>query len=180
MPFSDFEHSIVSADLKAVARHWDAARGGRRMPAWADIRPSAIAKQLPIIWSYSYDAVADEFVGRLAGEAIARIFGRAIRGVKLSELTSIIRHDLLVARLKRVMQEPALVSGYGALFTQDEHYGLGERIIMPLAADGQNGDAILGATEYRTRGYIASEASQLRESEQWFSLSEGRCLLTRS
>jgi len=150
------------------------------MPAWADICPSAIARQLPIIWSYSYDAAEDEFVGRLAGEAIARIFGRPIRGVKLSELTTIIRHDLLVTRLKRVMQEPALVSGYGALFTQHEHYGLGERIIMPLATDRQNGDAILGATQYRTQGYIASDASRLRETEQWFSLSEGDVFAQKS
>jgi hypothetical protein len=170
--FADFEQSIVSADLKAVAKHWNDVRGDKRMPAWGDIRPAAIAKQLPIIWSYTYDAQQDEFVGRLAGEAIARIFGRAIRGVKLSELTSIIGRDKLVARLKRVMQEPALVSGYGALFSQHEHYGVGERIIMPLATDGQKGDAILGATEYRTRGYMASEASELREREQWFSLSE--------
>jgi hypothetical protein len=57
------------------------------------------------------------------------------------------------------------------MFALDERYGIGERIIMPLAADGITGDAVIGATEYRMRGYIASEVEQLTEQERWFPLT---------
>jgi hypothetical protein len=103
------------------------------MPSWADIRPSAIANQLPFVWCYFYDAEQDDFIGRLGGEAIARVFGRPIKGAKLSELFPIVGREQMAARLKRVMTEPALVSGFGRLFQQDDHHGVGERIIMPLA-----------------------------------------------
>ena len=59
MSFLDFERSISSAALKAVARHWNDARRDRLMPDWTNIRPSAIAGQLSIIWSYKYDRVTD-------------------------------------------------------------------------------------------------------------------------
>ena len=66
MSYAAFEASIVSENLRAVAGHWRTARGQNRLPAWSDIRPSAIAKQLLIVWSYTYDAEQDEFVGRSA------------------------------------------------------------------------------------------------------------------
>jgi len=172
MSFAEFERSIESVNLKAVAAHWNAARGANLMPSWSDIRPAAIAKQLPILWSYVYDAGQDEFIGRIGGEAINRIFGRNIKGVKLSELSAIIDRDRLVERLKRVMQEPALVSGFSSMFSQQEQYGVGERIILPLGTDGRTGDAVLGATQYHTQGYVPSDIQKLPQRENWFSLEQ--------
>jgi hypothetical protein len=172
MEFSQFDQSILSPDLKAVAAHWNAARGDKLMPSWNDLQPAAMAKQLPKVWSYVYDPEHDEFVGRLGGEAIARIFGKAIKGARLSELVPIIGRERMAARLKRVMELPALVSGSGPLFTQIDRYGVGERIIMPLASDGMHAESVLGATEYSVKGMIPSEISALEELEQWFPLSQ--------
>ncbi|HET7085865.1 MAG TPA: PAS domain-containing protein [Rhizomicrobium sp.] len=170
MSFEAFEASILSQGLKAVAGHWNSARGARRMPGWQDLRPSAIAKQLPMVWVYAYDPATDDFIGRLGGEAINRIFGRNIKDARLSELSAIIDRDKLIARLKRVMQEPALVSSVGPMFVRDDYSGAGERIIMPLAADRQNADAVLGATLYKIEGIVPSEFEKLGSRDQWFSL----------
>jgi hypothetical protein len=172
MSFAEFERSIESADLKAVAVHWNAARGASLMPSWNDIRPAAIPKQLRVLWSFAYDPGQDEFIGRIGGEAINRIFGRNIKGVKLSELSAMLNRDRMVARLKRVMQEPALVSGFSPMFSQQDQYGIGERIVLPLGADKRTGDAVLGATEYRTEGYVPSDFQKLPERENWFSLGQ--------
>jgi hypothetical protein len=172
MSFAEFERSIESANLKAVAAHWNAARGANLMPSWSDIRPAAIAKQLQILWSFVYDPGQDEFIGRIGGEAINRIFGRNIKGAKLSELSAILDRDRMVARLKRVMQEPALVSSFSSMFSQQDQRGIGERIILPLGADGRTADAVLGATQYLTKGYVASDFQKLPERENWFSLEQ--------
>jgi len=52
------------------------------------------------------------------------------------------------ARHKRVVAEPALYHGSGRVFHHEGRSGRGERIILPLAEDGRNGDGILGATIY--------------------------------
>ena len=82
-----FFDAIGSADLKQIAAHWREAKGARSMPSWNDIRPSAIAAQLPIFWSYKYDPATEEFTGRLAGERITRMFGKDFRGMPLREMT---------------------------------------------------------------------------------------------
>jgi hypothetical protein len=172
MPFTDFTQSIASANLKAVAEHWNLARGEKPMPFWSDIRPSSIAKQLSMVWCYVYDAEQDEFVGRLGGETISQIFGRPIRGIKLSELAPVVGLEKMKSRFKRVLQEPALVSGYGAMFTQLDRYGVGERIVMPLATEDGHPNAVFGATEYRIHGLIPSEMSKVVDRETWFSLND--------
>src|SRR5258706_729721 len=82
---TDFEHSIASPTLKVVAAHWLAARRGREMPPWASLMPSAIKAQLPVVWSYTYEAASDSFTGRLAGDRVATIFGKNFRGLPMSE-----------------------------------------------------------------------------------------------
>src|SRR5690349_19775003 len=62
MSFEQFQRAIVSPALKNVAAHWNAVRGPRFMPAWPDIKPAAIAPQLPIVWSYRYDWNHDAFI----------------------------------------------------------------------------------------------------------------------
>ena len=81
-----------------------------------------------------------------------------------------IDRDRMAARLKRVMQEPALVSSFGFMFSQQDQRGIGERIILPLGADRRTGDAVLGATQYHTQGYVPSDFQKLPQRENWFSL----------
>jgi hypothetical protein len=37
MDFVGFCQSIASPALRAVAHHWDKARGAKKMPSWEDI-----------------------------------------------------------------------------------------------------------------------------------------------
>ncbi len=168
MSFRTFEQAIVSSVLRHVAQHWNDVRGSRAMPGWSDIRPSHIAAELSIIWSYRYDRATDVFTGRLAGEQIEKIFGRTFRGTPMSELYSEKDFSKLFARSKRVVCEPALYRGQGMVFRHLDRYGHGERIIMPLASDGTLGDGILGATQYHS--FVGAPALDPPEHKDWFSL----------
>lgn len=148
MSFQDFLAAIKSPDLCRIAQHWEAARGSKRMPGWQDIDPSAIAPLLPIVWSWKYDSTTDTFTGRLGGDAITEAFGESLRGKPMKEFFRGRHYDMMFARHKRVVATPAFGHGTGAVFIHAGRYGLGERIIMPLARDGIRSDGIFGATIY--------------------------------
>jgi hypothetical protein len=174
MSFESFLASIESPALREVALHWQEARGGRRMPGWADIDATVIARHLPIVWSWKYDRATDSFTGRLAGEEITEVFGKSLRGVAMKDFFAEWQYDIIFARHRRVVAEPAFAHGSGPVFIHAGRYGLGERIILPLAADGVHSDGLLGATVYRmTRDDRRSETLRVepeRESVNFFPL----------
>lgn len=166
MSFADFAASIVSPDLRRVAAHWNQARGTRTLPGWRDIRPSAIAPQLPLVWAYAYDAQADDFVGRLAGDVIARLFGQTFKGIRMTQLQPRIDVSFLFSRSRQVIGRPALFRSNGDVFHMTDCHGYGERIIMPLAEDGIEADGIFGATQYQTSYQPQGDGI----SEHWFNI----------
>lgn len=168
MAFADFRAAIRSDDLLQVADHWNAVRGTRRMPGWSDINPRAIARQLPIVWAYTYHSEANSFAGRLSGERIAEKFGKNFAGVPMRDIYPPKDYPRLFARAKRLVTEPALYRGEGLVFQHLENFGYGERIMMPLAANGETADGLLGATTYEAqRGFPPRGAS---ETDYWFKL----------
>jgi hypothetical protein len=166
MSFSDFYNSIASPELKAVARHWNEIRGSRPIPAWTDIHPRAITRQLPIIWSYTYDLEADLFTGRLAGEEIKCIFGSSFRDVPMTALYPSDYFTALFDRSKHVVREPAFFHGAGHVFRHLGRAEVGERIIMPFAPTEALGGGIWGATYYPHRvGKSRPEVDLSEEAE---------------
>lgn len=170
MAFEAFLSSITSAQLKAVALHWNAARGNRLMPSWDALRPAAMAKQLPIIWSYKFDRGTGEFTGRLAGDRITEVFGKSLRGTRLQDFHPPEASPWVTAMLLRVVSEPALQLSSGRVFKQMDRVGTGQRIILPLAADGKTADGILGATEYNSRISANLPIEAATDVEEWFPL----------
>lgn len=165
MSFAEFLNAIESPALRDVARHWDAARGDKRMPGWQDIDPAAIAPYLGIVWSWKYDRGGDSFTGRLAGDDIVQAFGKNLRGKAMAEFFAGWQYEMVFARHKRVVTEPAFAHGSGPVFIHAERHGLGERIIMPLAADGVEGDGIFGATVYAVERSAPAGAAIERKME---------------
>ncbi len=46
--------------------------------------------------------------------------------------------------------EPCFCHGKGLVFIHAGRYGHGERVVLPLAEDGEHGDGIFGATIYHS------------------------------
>ncbi len=170
MVFDSFLSSITSAPLKAVALHWDMARGNQLMPSWDELRPAAMAKQLPIIWSYKFDRSTGEFTGRLAGDRITEVFDKSLRGTRLQDFHPPEATPWVTAMLLRVVSEPSLHLSSGRVFKQMDRVGTGQRIILPLAADGKTADGILGATDYHSSISAEQPIQAATDVEKWFPL----------
>jgi hypothetical protein len=149
MSFQGFTQSITAPELRAIAAHWDKARGSRRMPAWSDIDPVAIGRNLRYIWSWKYDRDTDSFTGRLAGEDIVRAIGKSMRGLPMTEFFTPDVYEVFFPWHRRIVVEPAFLRGTGLIYSRVNRNFSGERIMMPLADDGTLGDGIVGATLYR-------------------------------
>ena len=171
--YAQFENAISSPALKQVAQHWrDICESTGRLPSWPDLRPSAIKIHLPIVWCYDYDAVLDDFIGRLAGVEITGVSSKPFKGTKLSELRPDDRYPRSLPRARRVIREPALYRGHGLVYRVEGNSGFGERIVMPLAAQGSHPPGIFGATEFKSLAeWLLSSSDVKAENEHWFSLA---------
>jgi hypothetical protein len=167
-----FISAISSPGLKDVVRHWcDVCHEGR-LPGWNDLRPAAIKKHLPIVWSYDYDAANDDFIGRLAGARIAGLSAGPFKGVRMSEIRPNARYPRSLIRARRVVNEPALYRGHGLVYQSAENIGVGERIVMPLRRDAESSGGIFGASEFQSTANWQKLSLNLNgEDEQWFSLA---------
>jgi hypothetical protein len=99
---TDFKPLIKDKRLLMLFDHWDATRSDKKIPAWSDIDPTAIAPVLPIIWSWRLDK-QDQLRGRIAGEDIIEVFGRGIRGKLLSEFHTPSITAIAEVRYRRIM-----------------------------------------------------------------------------
>jgi hypothetical protein len=168
LSFETFLACIASPALREVAQHWHDARDGQVMPGWQHIDPTAIARHLPLLWAWKYDRGTEKFTGRLSGEEINQVFGKSLRGAAMEDFFAPDQYEKIYQRHRRVVTEPSFAHGTGAVFIHAGRYGQGERIIMPLAADGQQGDGIIGATQYR---YFTEPARPLpREDVTFFPI----------
>jgi len=146
--FTNFLERIEDSDLRAVALHWNEARQSKLMPAWNDIDPAKIRRQLGIVWAYRYDHASASFIARLAGEEIERAFGKTFRGKPMRELFPASEFEDMFRRHLRIVADPCFLHGAGFVFDNLGQSGTGERIAMPLADDGVRADGIFGATKY--------------------------------
>jgi hypothetical protein len=170
--FAEFENAITSPALKQVARHWREICPAGRLPSWSDLRPSAIKAHLPIVWCYGYDASQDDFIGRLAGVDITGVSSKPFKGTRLSELRPDDKYPRSLIRARRVVQEPALYRGHGLVYRTGGTSGFGERIVIPLAAQGPQPPGIFGATEFKSLAEWLLTSSDIQaENEHWISLA---------
>ncbi len=149
MSFDRFLAAITAPTLITVARHWQAVRSDRLMPAWSDIDAVQLRHALPIIWAWRYDAGRKTFMGRLAGEEVVAVLGGNVRNRPIEECFSATAVPVIRARLEQVMAGPCFMHGAGTVYVRHGYTGSGERICLPLASDGIHADGVLGATLYR-------------------------------
>jgi hypothetical protein len=146
--FQDFLRTLASPHLRAIAQHWHRVRGDRQMPTWSDLSTSELSPHFTMIWGFQYDAQMQDFVGRLAGKHVRDWLGANFWGASLRDLHPPHVFAPAYQFLSSVVLTPAAGRCTGRLFTVGGEPVLGERIALPLAADGVTGDAILGASDY--------------------------------
>jgi hypothetical protein len=147
------------------------------MPAFRDIDPVGIGRHLRYVWAWKYDRATEGFTGRLAGEEIVAAFGKSPRGVPMAAFFAPDVHRVFFPWHKRVVREPACLHGAGKVYSRVDRNFSGERIMLPLAEDGERGDGILGATVYEpaapapVRDLCAADFE--KETIAFYALDEG-------
>jgi PAS domain len=165
--------AVESEHCRDLIRHWNETRGNRLMPGWSQIRPAAMKRALPYVWSWKFDRQSDIFTGRFAGAEVLEIFGgKSFSGVTMSGMYPHGFYEFVHVRFRRVVMTPEFLRGHGMPFHRFDQYYLGERIIMPLAEDGLHGDGIIGVTDYRASlGIPSDDVIRTGELEDWYSLA---------
>lgn len=140
--------TIREPRLRLLLDHWMTIRRGRPLPSRRDIDPIALAPVLPIVWLCDYDRAADRFRIRLAGEEVQEAYVGRLAGRCLDELFPAPAYDALRAHLRRVIERPCILHARGTIQGLRGTGGTGERLVLPLAADG-GADGIVAATALR-------------------------------
>ena len=140
------------------------------MPSWSDLSPAAMAPYFTRLWAFKYDSESREFISRLAGNRIMVGFGNSFRGTRLKDLHPPHIYEECYANLTRLISEPAVYRGTGNLFKAGERIVSGERIVLPLASDGVNGDGALGAAEYDYRPVEAKPIEIIHDRFEWYAI----------
>jgi hypothetical protein len=168
--FGTFISRIESPALLAIAQHWNEVRANGRIPGWADLEPSAIAPHLTRLWSFKYDRQSSEFTARLAGNRIMVATGHSFRGTTLKDLHPPHIYEKSHAEFTRIVTMPAIYRCRGPLFRAGGNTVEGERIVLPLAEDGEHGDGLLGASEYQVPPVTGIPFELISENAEWYSL----------
>ena len=103
-----------------------------------------------MIWGFQYNQASDDFTGMLAGKNVRDWLGANFWGASMKDLHAPDVFRDAHSFLSKVVTVPATGRCHGRLFTTGEHAVRGERIALPLALDGINGDAVLGASDYES------------------------------
>lgn len=138
------------------------------MPAKRDLDPIEIVTLLPYVWLCERDAERDTFVYKLAGAVISDTLDRPLRGRSLDQVFDKEWSIRLNERYRRVCEEPALYHGYGGVYAVSEKYGVGERLILPLAGPDGRADHVIGLTYYvlKEKGSVPEAVLNVGQTEK--------------
>jgi hypothetical protein len=129
------------------------------MPAWRDIRPTAIGRFLPNVWAWRLDPASGDFVGRLAGEIFIQLLGGNPRGMRAQQYYATRGGSYMVDLFHEVARRRVIAFQEGNIFIFAGRHGRGQRLILPLSGDGMAVDGLLGVSAYRfPRGSSADDA----------------------
>jgi hypothetical protein len=136
------------AVLRALYDYWNKVRGTRKMPSRADIDPVEIPKLLPYILLWNATP-GGGYTIRLVGEEVQRFFGRNATGEAAGSDMTPRSAELMIGILDAVATErvPKFREGK-AHWHQDKAYRDYEACFLPLSADGETVDIILGGARF--------------------------------
>ncbi len=167
--FAAFRSRIRSKALRALADDWNAARGKRRMPTWKDISPDLTSLYLSGMWGFDRDPASGEFIGRLAGRTIMQGYRKNVLGTPLRDLYPPQAYETAHAGFTRILAQPACCLCSGKLFRVGDKVVEGERLILPIGADPEHPDGVLGASWYEnySGGHVTAHMEPLTDRTDW-------------
>jgi hypothetical protein len=136
-------------DLAFLHELWLSKRAVREMPSRTDFDPTAFARVLPAIVLLDVGPGRGSYTVRLVGEGLVEFFGHSTRGRPAGsdmrpegQRAFVALLDLLVAQ-----RAPMFRSGR-TWWARDKAYKSYEACFLPLSADGETINLILGGVKF--------------------------------
>ena len=167
--FGTFLSRVQSPALLAVAECWNKARGRKRMPSWIDLSLFAPLPDPERTWAFAYDQKTGDFTGLLAGRRYGNWVEQNFYGGHLKDIHSPENYEEAQQLLTKAVTTPLAFRSSGRLFTIDNYIVTGERLALPLAEDGQTGDAILGVSDYAPPP-LFGPFKLMHENVEWYAI----------
>jgi len=136
--------------LGTLLHYWEARRGGRDIPARADIDPVHFPRLLPHVFMIRVDRDPLTFVYSLAGGENVEAHGYNFTGMDVRKLDSIWPGygSSLSEFYSHVVQRREVVAASGSMSFVDREFRAFEAIYLPLAAPDGSVGHIMGAALY--------------------------------
>jgi len=167
--FKSFLSSIKSPALRAIAEHWQEARGTRRMPSWSAFGSRDLSPHFKLLWGYRYDLETGQFTVHLAGNKLRKWVEPSFCGGRLQDQTTRSIYEDVRQYLTKIVTTPLAGRSSGRLFTVGDFAVPGERIALPIATDGKTGDGIFGASDYVSPPLLGP-AELVHENVEWYRI----------
>ena len=139
-----------SPEARRLFDLWQTSRRGSLVPLRRDIDPMAVPGLLANIYIYRYCRDSDDFVCRLAGEAINHAWGGSIKGASLKQIVGVERHPAAIMRWKAIVATPRFQYGRMDNVWDGSETCVAERLVLPISENGE-ANGVLGYGQYRYR-----------------------------
>lgn len=129
--------------------YWTALRPDGGVPNIASFDPLEVPDLLPNLWMAAWQDEHEDFVYRVAGDAILTFHDRPMHRRRLHEIYPKPLARTLRDRFRLICAEPCLYHSRGTIYILINRYGVGERLILPFVDRDATTPVILGLTDYQ-------------------------------
>ena len=145
-PGAEFIDAPRDPDLLALHKLWLAKRGNRQLPSRVDFDPSEFKNLLQDFFVYNVEPTEGSFTVRLIGERLRDFIGTNVRGKPAGSAFQPEGTTALVGILDLTVKQRVPIFRIGrAYFSRDKSYQQFEACLLPVSADGEKVNMVLGA-----------------------------------
>ena len=137
-------------DIRIARFHsyWNGLRDGDLLPSVSVFDPLEIAPLLSNVWKMRWEDEAQDFVYRLAGEDILKMFSTPLRRKTLGEVYAPDHSEALRSRYQMICRTPVAFYARGRIYSHLGRVGIGERLVLPLTDAHGRPRVVIGCTVY--------------------------------
>ncbi|GAB4370020.1 MAG: hypothetical protein Kow00114_30110 [Kiloniellaceae bacterium] len=150
-----FLEQVDDERLVAAYRYWDALRGTRFAPAYAEVDPVDIPKLLRhlLVIEVEPSASGRRYRYRLCGTAVEEHFGIAMRGHYIDTLMQGSYRSYIEGLYDRLVERRCPVY---SVSTYDDRMMQTKRLMLPLSSDGVQVDKVLAAQVFFRSAHLSN------------------------
>lgn len=130
--------------------YWNGLRQDGGLPSRDAFDPVEIGPLLPSIWKMRWEDDIQDFVYRLAGEEILKVFTTPLRHKRLDDVYPTEVANTLRTRYQTICRTPVAFYARGQIYSHLGRYGSGERLVLPLTDRHGRPRIVIGCTVYTT------------------------------